>query len=185
MTENKSNTIIAIFGPSGCGKTRHKETLISMGWKEIKSTVTRAKRGESDDEYNFKSEEEWQNLVDEDELVNVNHYAGHNYGTHVDDFKAARKAVMLTDITNINGSRGSDDLRYVAEREGKNLILVYCSPPDKNEMIRRQQQRGTPERIKKAVEEIGKMNFEVDQNVPDAFWVFSDGDVIELGRSIE
>jgi len=174
--QNARGTIIAIFGASGCGKTRYKKMLKALGWQEIKSTVTRDPRGEEDTEYDFVSDQEWQQLSTEDELVNVNYYQGHHYGTKLGDFRAAKKAVMLTDFSSV------DSLKTMASREGKNLVIAYCTAPEAQEIIRRHKKRGTPERIDVALEEIQEMDRMVSEQIPDVFWLDSDEDLHELHK---
>jgi len=185
LKESAGGTIIAIFGPSGCGKSWHKNTLKKMGWKEIVSTSTRQPRGKEDIEYSFLQKGEWQKMKEDGLLINTNYYEENYYGTRFKDFKNAKKSVMLTDFTNVNGSRGYDDLKKIAEHNGKNLILVYCVPPSSQELITRHQERGTPERIERAAKEMGEMNYEVKTNIPEAIWVDSDEDIIELANSLE
>ena len=172
--QNARGVIVAIFGASGCGKTRYKKMLVDMGWDEIKSTVTRDPRDAGDTEYNFVSDQEWQALDAESELVNVNFYQGHHYGTRLGDFRNAKKAVMLTDFSSV------DTLKTMASREGKNLIIAYCTAPEPEEIVRRHKERGTPERIEVALAEIEEMDRKVSEQIPDVFWLDSDEDLLSL-----
>ena len=143
MKETRSfGTIVAIFGPSGSGKSRQKRIFKQNGWNEVVSLVTREPRGVSDMEYDFTPEEDWLKEYEEGKLVNVNKYAGNYYGTRLGDLEEANKTVMITDITNVDGSRGKNDLKNVAEKLGKNLVLAFSAPPeDEEELARRHQIR--------------------------------------------
>lgn len=180
IEDQQAGRIIAIFGPSGCGKTRHKSRLKHMGWQEIPSVVTRPPRGEIDTEYVFISEEEWHNMKENGDLINTNRYQGNYYGAHLEGFRNAIRGVMLTDITNINNSKGEQDLKNIAAQEGKELILAYCAPPSREELQRRHTKRGTPERIDVALRELEIMNDMVHAHVPDAIWINNDLDVDQL-----
>ena len=63
LKESNGETILAIFGPSGSGKSRQKNIFKENGWNEVVSLVTRPPRGEEDVEYEFSTEEEWQERI--------------------------------------------------------------------------------------------------------------------------
>jgi len=141
LKEAKGGKIIAIFGPSGSGKSRQKNVFKNHGWQEITSLVTRPPRNETDAEYEFTTEEDWLEKYNNKELINTNKYGENYYGTKLEDFLGADKAILVTDETNIDGSRGENDLKTVAAKYGKELILVFSSPPDEEELERRHKKR--------------------------------------------
>lgn len=145
LTEATKDIVVAFFGPSGSGKSFAKKYFVDQGWREIRTNTTRPPRGPEDKEYNFWSEEEFKQLMDDGKLVNTNQYQGNWYGTHVDDLDKPGPAVMLTDTTSL------DKLKQVV---GNRLVLVYTTPPSSEEMTRRHQERGTPERAAVASAEI-------------------------------
>ena len=55
----------------------------------------------------FTTEEEWKSEFEKGNLLNTNEYAGNFYGTKISDFRNADKTILVTDITNVDGSRGS------------------------------------------------------------------------------
>ena len=83
MKESNGGTILAIFGPSGSGKSRQKNIFKESGWSEVVSLVTRPPRGEKDIEYEFTTEEDWQEEFQKGNLINTNEYAGNFYGTKI------------------------------------------------------------------------------------------------------
>ena len=141
MKESLGGTVVAIFGPSGSGKSRQKNIFKKNGWNEIVSYVTRPPRGESDIEYEFATEDEWQEEYNRGNLINVNRYGGNFYGTKISDFRNAGKSILVTDITNVDGSRGDEDLNKIAARENKRLVLLFSAPPEPEELMRRHKER--------------------------------------------
>ena len=141
LKESRAGRIVAIFGPSGSGKSRQKNIFKNHGWKELVSLVTRPPRNESDVEYEFTTEEDWQERDNGGELLNTNEYGGNYYGTKLKDFINADKAILVTDETSIDGSKGGKDLKIVAEKYDKELILVFSAPPDEDELQKRHRDR--------------------------------------------
>ena len=194
LSEANRGTILAIFGPSGSGKSRQKNIFKESGWNEMVSMVTRPRRGEQDIEYDFATEEEWQKEFQEGNLVNTNQYGGNFYGVKISDFRNANKAILVTDITNVDGSRGDNDLNKVAEREGKRLILLFSAPPAEEELIRRHKERmesgeysSTEEyemRLQKAREESDTMQVKVKGLSAEVHTIYSDDDAQKLARSL-
>ena len=194
LSETTGGTVLAIFGPSGSGKSRQKKIFKENGWNEMVSMVTRPRRGDQDVEYNFATEEEWQKEFQEGNLINTNQYGGNFYGTKISDFRNAEKAILVTDITNVDGSRGDNDLNKVAEREGKRLILLFSAPPAEKELIRRHKERmdsgeySSPEeyemRIQKAREESDNMYAKVKGLSAEVHTIYNDEDAQELARSL-
>ncbi len=194
LSEASEGTVLAIFGPSGSGKSRQKNIFKANGWSEIVSFVTRPPRGEEDVEYEFATEEEWQKEFQEGNLINTNQYGGNFYGTKISDFRNANKAILVTDITNVDGSRGDSDLNKVAEREGKRLILLFSAPPAEKELIRRHKERlesgeysSTEEyemRLQKAREESSTMHAKVKGLSAEVHTIYNDDDAQKLAETL-
>ena len=194
LSEASEGTVLAIFGPSGSGKSRQKNIFKANGWSEIVSFVTRPPRGEEDVEYEFATEEEWQKEFQEGNLINTNQYGGNFYGTKISDFRNANKAILVTDITNVDGSRGDSDLNEVAEREGKRLILLFSAPPAEKELIRRHKERlesgeysSTEEyemRLQKAREESSTMHAKVKGLSAEVHTIYNDDDAQKLAETL-
>tara|TARA_R100001082_G_C4362156_1_gene159931 strand:+ start:1781 stop:2758 length:978 start_codon:yes stop_codon:yes gene_type:complete len=193
-TNKTAGTIVAIFGPSGCGKSRQKAVFKNNGWQELVSLVTRPPRGEKDVEYEFTTEEEWLKEYEQGNLINTNQYGGNYYGTKLDDFLAARNAVMITDETNVDGSRGEEDLRNIAEKYGKTLVLAFCAPPDEKKLEKRHQNRlksgeysseeEYKKRLKKAKEEASSTKYRIKTLNIGVHELHDDEDTEELARSL-
>lgn len=194
LREGQQGVILAIFGPSGSGKSRQKNIFKENGWDEIVSYVTRPPRGEEDVEYEFASEEEWQEEFQKGNLINTNEYAGNFYGTKISDFKNANKSILVTDITNVDGSRGEQDLNNVAAREGKRLILIFSAPPAEKELIRRHKERldsgeyssqeEFDKRVQQAREEANTMQSQVNRLSAEVYTIYNDEEAQKLARTL-
>ena len=174
LTETAKDTIVAFFGPSGSGKSFAKKYFVDQGWREIRTNSTRPPRGSEDDEYNFLSEEEFEELMDQGKLVNTNKYQGNWYGTHVDDLSQPGSAVMLTDATSL------DKLSSVV---GDRLTLVYTAPPSAEEMEKRHAERGTPERAAVATAETER-DKDLLQGREDVITVSNQQEIEELEQQL-
>jgi len=194
LEEAQSGTILAIFGPSGSGKSRQKNIFKENGWEEIVSYVTRPPRGAEDAEYEFATEEDWKREFDEGNLINTNEYAGNFYGTKISDFRNADKAILVTDISNVDGSRRDQDLNKVAKREGKRLILIFSAPPAAKELIRRHKERlesgeySSEEeyetRVQKAKEEAEEIQAAIATMSARTHIVYDDEDAEKIARDL-
>ena len=194
LEEAQSGTVLAIFGPSGSGKSRQKNIFKENGWEEIVSYVTRPPRGAEDAEYEFATEEDWKREYDEGNLINTNQYAGNFYGTKISDFINSNKSILVTDITNVDGSRGDQDLNNVARREGKRLVLIFSAPPAAKELIRRHKERldsgeysneeEYETRIQKARKEAEEMQATVDSLGAPVYTIYDDEDAEKIARDL-
>ena len=190
LKESEGGRIVAIFGPSGSGKSRQKNIFKNNGWKELISLVTRPPRGEEDIKYEFTTEEDWQERDNGGELINTNEYGRNYYGTKLKDFLNAEKAILVTDETSIDGSKGGKDLKNVAKTYGKELILVFSAPPPEEELERRhhdrlergeyKSQEEYEERFSRAREETENMQEKALEMGADIHIVSNDEDVKKL-----
>ena len=194
LREANSGTILAIFGPSGSGKSRQKNIFKEHGWNEIVSYVTRPPRGEEDVEYEFATEEEWKEEFEQGNLINWNEYAGNFYGTKISDFRNASKSILVTDVTNVDGSRGERDLNNVARREGKRLRLIFSATPAAKELIRRHKERldsgeySSEEeyqtRVQKARKESEEIQATVNSLDAPVYTIYDDEDAEKIARDL-
>jgi len=194
LKESKGGRIIALFGPSGSGKSRQKNIFKQYGWNELVSLVTRPPRNESDIEYDFTTEEDWLNKEESGELINTNQYGGNYYGTRLEDFLGAEKAILVTDETNIDDSRGEDDLKNVAAKYGKDLILVFSAPPSEKELDRRHRSRlekgeykseeEYEDRLSRAREEAENMKDKIENLDAKKFVISNDDDAKILAQEL-
>lgn len=137
--------VYILFGSSGCGKSTYKKYLISKGIKEIKSYTTRKKRTDEDNEYIFISKKEFQNKLRKKELINVNKYLDNWYGVSRSDIRSVQNdSVIISDITSIDEI--AFELTLYSHAPIK-PILIYCSSPSKEEIVKRHRERCTESRI--------------------------------------
>ena len=102
MDTNKRGALIVISGPSGAGKTSICDALLKRipdsQWSV--SVTTRPSRGREVDgqHYRFVAPEEFQRMVDHEELLENAVYLGHRYGTPrapVEAALAAGQAIIM------------------------------------------------------------------------------------------
>ena len=131
-------TIVAIYGPSASGKSVARDVFIENGWEKIVSYTTRPPRSpaeEGEGEYDFISQKEFNNLLNQERLINVNlFYADKSYGIDIRKLAEAKKAVMITDKSSVFM------LKSQLEDMGKKMVLIYVTAPPK-ELMRRQRAR--------------------------------------------
>lgn len=88
--------ILLLIGPSGSGKKSFKITCKDFGLRIIKSCTTKPKIDEKDEEvYKFLTDEEFNSLIRNDELLEWVTYNGHKYGTLRNDF--TKNCVTIVD----------------------------------------------------------------------------------------
>ena len=161
LKENQgTGTVVAIFGPSASGKSVARDVFVDNGWDKIVSFTTRPPRPGSAEaenrEYEFISPENFQDLYDQDRLLNVNlAYAGNSYGNDKEAIRAADKAVMITDKTSV--MKLKKELRSL----GKTVYAIYVTAsPD--ELVSRQLKRKetgeyeSPEQLAARMKELEK-----------------------------
>jgi len=133
--------LTVIAGPSGVGKgTVHARARASLPESVLSvSVTTRAPRpGEVDGvDYHFVSRERFQELIDEDQLLEWAEYAGQRYGTPrgpVQEAVAAGRIVVL-DIE-LQGA-------LQVKEHDPDALLVFLVPPSFEELERRLRARDT------------------------------------------
>lgn len=134
-----TGTVVAIFGPSASGKSVVRDVFMDNGWDKIVSFTTRPPRpgtAEAENrEYEFISPENFQDLYDQGDLLNVNlSYAGNSYGIDKETIRATNNGVMITDKTSV--MKLKKELRDL----GKTVHAIYVTAsPD--ELVSRQLKR--------------------------------------------
>ena len=127
MTGKARGKLVVISGPSGAGKTSICDELLrripNSRWSV--SVTTRPQRGNEVDgqHYRFVSAEEFQRMVDADELLEHAQYLGHWYGTPRAPVEQALAAgeIMIMEIEVQGGAQ-------VARRMPES-IRVFVLPP--------------------------------------------------------
>jgi len=133
--------LVVLSGPSGVGK----DTVLRRVFAKDPSLTysvsytTRAPRpGEKDGvDYTFLSQQEFQQMIDQGELLEWARVHNHRSGTgkqRVDDaLKAGRDIVLNIDV------QGAESIRKVMP----DALLIFLTPPDLDELARRRAARGT------------------------------------------
>ena len=158
MTQKNRGILVVLSGFSGSGKgTVVKEIMKKYSNQyalSISATTRNPRVGETDGvEYFFKTREEFETMIANDELVEYAQYVENYYGTpwaYVDEQLTAGKDVILE--IEIQGAL------KVKERFPE-TVLMFMTPPSADELKRRLVGRGTEtmevieSRLSRAVEE--------------------------------
>ncbi|MGP6138743.1 MULTISPECIES: guanylate kinase [unclassified Jeotgalibaca] len=162
MTEK--GLLIVLSGPSGVGKGTVRQAIFSKGERDfmysISATTRKKREGEVDGvDYFFKTREEFEKMIEKDELLEYTEYVGNYYGTPVDYVQKtldSGKDIFLE--IEVQGAM------QVKERMPEG-IYIFLTPPDMDELESRIVNRGTDEspvirqRMEKAIEEIELMRY--------------------------
>jgi guanylate kinase len=134
--------LIVLSGPSGVGKGTVRKAIFSQPDTEfeysISMTTRKPREGEVDGiDYFFKSREEFEDLIEQDKLLEYAEFVGNYYGTPVDYVREtlnSGKDVFLE--IEVKGAR------QVREKFPEGLF-IFLMPPSLNELKNRIVTRGT------------------------------------------
>ena len=162
MTEK--GILIVLSGPSGVGKGTVRSAIFSQGEQEfmysISATTRQQREGEVDGvDYFFKTREEFERMIEQDELLEYTEYVGNYYGTPIDYVKKTLEAGndIFLEIE-VQGAM------QVKERMPEG-IFIFLTPPNMDELESRIVNRGTDaspvirKRMEKAVEELNLIRY--------------------------
>lgn len=133
--------LVVIAGPSGVGKgTVHARVRAQLpdAFLSVSVTTRGPRPGEVDGvDYHFVSPERFQELIDDDALLEWATYAGHRYGTPRGPVARAVQAgkVVVLDIELVGALQVKD--------HDPDALLVFLVPPSFAELERRLRGRGT------------------------------------------
>ncbi len=161
MKEKGVLTVVSGFSGAGKGTLMKALCSLSNNYALSISATTRQPRvnpatGETEKngkEYFFLSKEEFENLIDQDQLIEYACYEGNYYGTpraYVEEMLAAGKDVILE--IEVQGANK-------VKAKLPDTVLVFVSPPSAAELRRRLDNRGTESesqirgRLRRATEE--------------------------------
>ena len=158
--------IVAVSGPSGVGKgtvlARVEELLEKAQPGSVGhsiSVTTRAPRGQEKDgvEYFFRTKEQFEQMIKDDEIVEYDTYVDNYYGTPAGPLRemVSKGQDVLFDIT-IEGSLALN------RKFDVDTVTIFILPPSMEELENRLRGRGTEteekvrKRLAQAKEEIGR-----------------------------
>ena len=162
--DNEKGLLIVLSGPSGVGKGTVRAAIFSKGEQKfvysISATTRLPRTGETDGvDYFFKTREEFEQMIQNKQLLEYAEYVGNYYGTpleYVENTLATGKDVFLEiDV------QGAIQVRELMP-EG---VFIFLTPPDLNELESRIVNRGTDsdeviaKRMKTAREELELMKY--------------------------
>ena len=160
----KRGLLIVLSGPSGVGKGTVRAAIFSKGEQKfvysISATTRKPRTGETDGvDYFFKTREEFEQMIQNKQLLEYAEYVGNYYGTpleYVENTLATGKDVFLEiDV------QGAIQVRELMP-EG---VFIFLTPPDLNQLESRIVNRGTDsdeviaKRMKTAREELELMKY--------------------------
>ena len=123
----RTNPVLIIAGPSGAGKTVVAKAIVDLDprFTFLRSTTTRAKRGDAhDDEYLYATEGEFLAAVERGEFVEYMNYGGCLYGTTKAEMNAAYERgkipLLVLDLVGVESL-------YRAEGYSACSVYVYAS----------------------------------------------------------
>lgn len=159
---SKRGTLVVVSGFSGAGKGTLMNRLVEKYDNyalSVSATTRKPRVGEEDGKaYFFISEDEFQKLIDENDLIEYAKYVEHYYGTpksYVEKMLNEGKDVILE--IEIQGA-------LKVKEKWMDTLLIFVVPPSIEELKRRLVMRGTESdevidaRIERAVEEAEGMN---------------------------
>jgi guanylate kinase len=138
---SRPGRLIVLSGPSGVGKTtvvRHLRESAPQLWVSVSATTRFPRPGEADGvNYLFVSDEQFDRLVADDDLLEWASYAGHRYGTPRQPVEAVRATgtPVLLEIE-IEGARQ-------VRASVPDSLLVFLAPPSRQVLEQRLTGRGT------------------------------------------
>ena len=158
--------IVAVSGPSGVGKgtvlARVEELLEQAEPGSVGhsiSVTTRAPRGQEQDgvEYYFRTKEQFEQMIKDDEIVEYDTYVDNYYGT-----PAAPLKEMVTKGQDVPFDSTIEGSLALNRKFDVDTVTIFILPPSMEELENRLRGRGTEteekvqKRLAQAKEEIGR-----------------------------
>lgn len=155
--DNEKGLLIVLSGPSGVGKGTVRKQIFddpTTSYKYSISMTTRDKRdGEIDGvDYFFKTKEEFETLIQQDQFIEYAEYVGNYYGTPVqyvkDTMEAGHDVFLEIEV------EGAKQVR----KKFPDALFIFLAPPSLEHLRERLVGRGTEsdEKIQKRVSDARK-----------------------------
>lgn len=161
--DTEKGLLIVLSGPSGVGKGTVRKRIFDdphTSYKYSISMTTRQMReGEKDGiDYFFKTREEFEKLIEQDEFIEYAEYVGNYYGTPVqyvkDTMNAGHDVFLEIEV------EGAKQVR----KKFPDALFIFLAPPSLDHLTERLIGRGTESkekiesRVKEAKKEVEMMN---------------------------
>lgn len=136
----KKGKFIVISGPSGVGKGTVCNVLLNdlNAWYSVSMTTRNPREGEEEGKnYYFVTKEEFENKINNNELLEYNIYNNNYYGTPKDKIiEKINKGINVFSEIDVNGAKNIKKIFPEA-------LLIYIAPPSIEELKKRLIGRGT------------------------------------------
>ncbi len=144
--------LVVVSGPSGCGKdtvVKHLMALRDDVLLSVSCTTREARPNEVDGtHYYFLSEREFMSRVERDRMLEYTNYAGHYYGTPLDELETklvgGNTVILIIEVTGAHN----------VKKRFPQSLCVFIVPPSLEALEQRLRARGTESEseIKKRLE---------------------------------
>lgn len=162
IKSREKGCLIVISGPSGSGKDSICERLREYNdnfWVSISCTSRMPRKGEEEGvNYYFKTKEEFENLIKNNELLEYAKYNDDYYGTPKDNVnKYLNKGMDVILVIEVQGA-------LKIKQNIPDATFIFIMPPTMKDLIVRLKRRGTEsndkiiKRFKKAYQEINEIS---------------------------
>lgn len=158
---DKNGLLVIVSGPSGAGKGTVVSELIKYDNYALSTSVTTrtARNGEIDGvHYFFRSNQEFEKMIEENQLLEYAKFCEHYYGTPIfyveEQLKKGKNVILEIEV------QGALQVK----EKFKDAILIFLTPPNIMELRKRLETRATETkekidmRMKRAKEEIKLIN---------------------------
>ncbi len=172
IKEKKSGQLIVISAPSGCGKGSIINGVLEKNkniWLSVSTTSRKIRENDIPGvTYNFVTEEEFKQKINEGFFLEYTNYAGNYYGTPRGTIK--EKLDQGIDVILEIEIEGAANIKKLVPE----AIFIFILPPSLKDMVKRLKKRGTDSKEKilerfhtayKEINEVTKYNYVVINDI--------------------